>query len=60
MLEGVHWTEAEVLCLAKDRKLETRYKSLSKDLIREAFPKALTADPIVPKKVKKEESIPLE
>ena len=60
MLEGIHWSESEVLCLCKDRKLETRYKSLSKDLIREAFPKALTADPPKPKKEKKEESIPLE
>lgn len=60
MLESIHWTESEVLCLAKDGKLETRYKSLSKNLIREAFPKALTADPPKPKKVKKEESIPLE
>ena len=23
MLEGIHWTEAEALCLAKDRKLHT-------------------------------------
>ena len=60
MLEGIHWTEAEVLCLAKDKKLETRYKTLSKDLIREAFPKALTADPPKPKKEKKEVSTPLE
>ena len=41
MLEGIHWTEAEVLCLAKDRKLQTKYKSLKEDIVREAFPNAL-------------------
>ena len=38
MCEGLHYTEAEVLCLAKDRKLKERYKSLNEDLVREAFP----------------------
>ncbi len=38
VLEGLHYTEAEVLILAKDRKLKDRYKSLSDDLVREAFP----------------------
>lgn len=38
MCEGLHYTEAEVLCLAKDRKLKERYKGLSDDLVREAFP----------------------
>jgi hypothetical protein len=38
MLEGLHYTEAEILCLAKDRKLETRYPSLTYDLVNEAFP----------------------
>ena len=57
MLEGIHWTEAEALCLAKDRKLHTKYKSLKEDMVREAFPLALTPEPLVEKK---EESIPLE
>ena len=57
MLEGIHWTEAEALCLAKDRKLHTKYKSLKEDMVREAFPLALTPKPLVEKK---EESIPLE
>lgn len=56
MLEGIHWTEAEVLCLAKDRKLQTKYKSLKEDIVREAFPNALTPKP---EKVK-EEKAPLE
>ena len=41
MLEGIHWTESEVVCLAKDKKLETRYKTLTEDLVREAFPNIL-------------------
>ncbi len=45
MLEGIHWTEAEALCLAKDRKLHTKYKSLKEDIVREAFPRALTPKP---------------
>lgn len=56
MLEGIHWSEAEVLCLAKDRKLHTKYKSLKESIVREAFPRALTPKP---EKVK-EEVPPLE
>lgn len=59
MLEGIHWTEAEALCLAKDRKLQTKYKSLKEDIVREAFPRALTPKPVIEKEVK-EKSIPLE
>ena len=60
MLEGIHWTEAEALCLAKDRKLHTKYKSLKEDIVREAFPLALTPKPPVEKTEAKVESIPLE
>jgi len=60
MLEGIHWTEAEALCLAKDRKLHTKYKSLKEDMVREAFPLALTPKPLVEKVEAKVESIPLE
>ena len=56
MLEGIHWTEAEALCLAKDGKLQTKYKSLKEDIVREAFPRALTPKP---EKVR-EEKAPLE
>ena len=59
MLEGIHWTEAEALCLAKDRKLQTKYKSLKEDIVREAFPRALTPKPVIEKEVQ-EKSIPLE
>jgi len=37
MLEGLHWKEAEVVCLAKDKKLETKYSELDYDLVYEAF-----------------------
>ena len=60
LLEGIHWTEAEALCLAKDRKLHTKYKSLKEDMVREAFPLALTPKPPVEKTEAKVESIPLE
>jgi len=60
MLEGIHWTEAEALCLAKDRKLQTKYKSLKEDIVREAFPLALTPKPVKEKAEKKDESVPLE
>ena len=41
LLEGIHWTEAEAVCLAKDKKLQTKYKSLKEDIVREAFPNLL-------------------
>ena len=41
LLEGIHWTEADILCLAKDKKLQTKYKNLKEDIVREAFPDAL-------------------
>lgn len=41
LLEGLHWTEAEALVLAKDRNLTKKYKTIKEDLIREAFPYAL-------------------
>ena len=41
LLEGLHWSEAEALVLAKDRKLTKKYKTIKEDLIREAFPYAL-------------------
>jgi hypothetical protein len=41
LLEGLHWSEAEALVLAKDRKLTKKYKTIKEDLVREAFPYAL-------------------
>ena len=37
MLEGLHWSEAEVLVLAKDGKLNTKFKSLKEDMVREVY-----------------------
>ena len=52
-LEGIHWTEAEVICLAKDRKLQSKFKSVKEDLVREAFPGLLPAPVEKPKPTKK-------
>lgn len=41
MLEGLHVSEAELICLAKDKKLQTKWKSIKEDLVREAFPMIL-------------------
>ncbi len=37
VLEGLHPTEADILCLVKDKQLHTVYK-LNRDLVEEAFP----------------------
>lgn len=59
MLEGIHWKEAEAVCLAKDKKLKTKYKTLSEDVVRLAFPNLLPPPKETPKrgKKKKEESV---
>lgn len=53
MLEGLHYTEAELICLVKDKKLETKYKSITYDLVREAFPDVLPNPKPEQPKVKK-------
>jgi len=37
VLQGLHPLEAEIICLTKDKKLETKYK-ISKDVVSEAYP----------------------
>ena len=37
VLQGLHPLEAEIICLVKDKKLETKYK-ISKEIVSEAFP----------------------
>ena len=37
LLQGLHPLEAEIICLVKDKKLETKYK-ISKDVASQAFP----------------------
>lgn len=38
MLESMHPDEAEVLCLVKDKKLQSKYTRISRALIEETFP----------------------
>jgi hypothetical protein len=37
ILEGLHPLEAEILCLVKDKKLETKYK-ITKEIVSTAYP----------------------
>jgi len=37
MLEGLHPTEADILCLVKDKLLATKYK-ITRAVIEEAYP----------------------
>jgi hypothetical protein len=37
ILQGLHPLEAEIVCLVKDKKLETKYK-ISKEIVMEAYP----------------------
>jgi hypothetical protein len=37
ILQGLHPLEAEILCLVKDKKLETKYK-ITKDIVSQAYP----------------------
>ena len=37
MLEGLHESEADVLCAAKDKVLHQKYKGLSEPVVKEAF-----------------------
>lgn len=53
MLEGLHYTEAELICLVKDKKLESKYKTITYDLVREAFPDVLPNPKPEEPKVKK-------
>lgn len=57
MLEGIHWTEAELVCLAKDKELTKKYKSLKEDIVREAFPDLLPKVAAEPKAVKVPEKV---
>jgi hypothetical protein len=41
LLEGIHWSEAELVCAVKDKKLTEKYKAITEDLVRETFPTLL-------------------
>ena len=54
MLEGLHYTEAELICLVKDKQLQTRYPSFTFEFVKEAFPDMVfTAEPKEAPKPKK-------
>lgn len=42
MLEGLHYTEADIVIACKDKKLHSLYKSVTEDLVREVFPNMLS------------------
>lgn len=44
MLEGIHYTEADLLLELKDKKFAKKYKTLKADVVREAFPGLLPAE----------------
>ena len=50
-LESLHYTEADLICLIKDGKLNDKYPSITEKLVRKIFPKLLppatTAEPPV-------------
>lgn len=56
LLESIHHTEAEVLVLAKDGKLHKKYKSLKKEIVKEAYPNTISEE----EKPVKEKPLPLE
>ena len=37
LLEGLSAEEAELLCLVKDKRLSTKYKRITKAVVKEAF-----------------------
>ena len=38
IVQGLHPREAEILCLVKDKKLEEKYKAITKELVAQAYP----------------------
>ena len=43
LLEGLHPNEAEIICLVKDKQLQTKY-NIKEDVIKEAYPDILWGD----------------
>lgn len=56
MLEGLHYTEADIICAAKDGKLESIYPSITEDLVRLAHPTLLNFPPTVKEEIKPKKS----
>ena len=53
MLEGLHFSEADIILAAKDKDVSKVYKSITEDLVREAFPNMLPPPQPKPAVVKK-------
>jgi hypothetical protein len=51
LLEGIHWTEADMLIAVKDKKLQDLYPGVTYECARDAFDRLLPVEP--PKKVVK-------
>lgn len=51
LLEGIHWTEADLLIAVKDKNLESMYPGVTYEAARDAFDRLLPAQ-VPPKKVK--------
>jgi hypothetical protein len=58
MLEGLHFTEADIVCAVKDGRLTTIYPSLTESLVREAYPDIFPFPPKEEEEPKKLESLP--
>ena len=41
MLEGLHYTEADLLCLVKEKQLTKKYPSITEKIVRMVFPNLL-------------------
>lgn len=55
MLEGLHYTEADLICAVKDKQLTTLYGSITEELVRETFPNLLPP-PIIKEEAPKAKS----
>lgn len=42
ILEGIHWSEADLVVAAKDKQLEKLYKNITREIVRKAFPNLLS------------------
>ena len=38
LLTGLHPLDAEILCLVKDKDLTSKYKTITKDIVSQAYP----------------------
>ena len=44
MLEGLHPSEAEILCLVKDKQLTQKYSKINQGIVAQAFPDIVWGD----------------